>query len=268
MDTSQRTVAAYRHRRRLRPALIATCVVIGVGAAWAGLALTARPGTETRDSRTQAAPAKKFPPPPAAAVSPSVGRALVPTTELTGLGWMDFGGIELPISRAAGPHDVRGGLAWGFADTPLGALLAAVNIGVRANAQWGPHIFGPTIRKQVTGPDAAALLVGCQTSYDQAVQAERVPAGQSLGRAYVVEAAFRWVSYTPVSATIDIVSAGPGDQGATVRAVTRIEVEWSGADWQVIAPPGGDWGNSAAPLTSLTGYTRFPVPPASKGTRR
>ena len=57
-----------------------------------------------------------------------------------------------------------------FAHTPLGALLAAVNIGVRANAQWGPRIFTAVIRGQVTGPDAAALLAGCQAAYDQAAQ--------------------------------------------------------------------------------------------------
>jgi len=262
MDASQLPAVGSRRRRRVRRVLIATCVVIGIGTAWAGFALTARPGAETHDSRAQAAPARKFPRPPAAAVSPSAGRPLIPTTDLAGLRWTDFGGIELPVSRSAGPHDVRGGLAWGFADTPLGALLAAVNIGVRANAQWGPDVFTPTIRKQVTGPDAAALLADCKTSYDQAIQAEGVPVGQSLGRAYVTEEAFRWVTYTPVIATVDVVSAGPGDQGTTVRAVTRIEVEWSGADWRVIAPPGGDWGNSAAPLTSLTGYTRFLIPPA------
>jgi hypothetical protein len=260
MDARQRPVAASRQRRLLRRALIATCVVIGVGVGLAGLTWTARPAAPARDSRAQAAPARRLP--PSAAVSPSAGPTVIPPSDLAGLGWTDFGGIDLPVSRSAGPHDVRGGLAWGFADTPLGALLAAVNIGVRANAQWGPGIFTPTIRDQVTGPDAAALLADCQASYDQAIQAEGAPTGQSLGRAYVTEEAFRWVTYTPVDATVDVVSAGPGDQGATVRAVTRIEVQWSGTDWQVIAPPGGDWGNSAAPLTSLTGYTLFPVPPA------
>jgi hypothetical protein len=259
MNASQRPTAASRQRRPLRRALIATCVVIGVGVGWTALTWMDRPAVPAHDSQRQA-PARTLP--SSAAVSPSAGGALVPPTDLASLGWTNFGGIELPFSRSAGPHDVRGGLAWGFADTPLGALLAAVNIGVRANAQWGPGIFTPTIRNQVTGPDAAALLAGCQASYDQAVQAEGAPVGQSLGRAYVTEEAFRWVTYTSVSATVDIVSAGPGDQGATVQAVTRIEVEWSGTDWQVIAPSGGDWGNSAAPLTSLTSYIRFPVPPA------
>ena len=43
-----------------------------------------------------------------------------------------------------------------------------------------------------------------------------------------------------------------------MRAVTRVEVVWDGADWRVIAPPGGDWGNASSLLTSLNGYTIFP----------
>ena len=181
---------------------------------------------------------------------------------LARLRWAAFYGIPLPVSSSAGPRHQHGGLAWGYTDTPLGALLAAVNIGVRANAQWGPGIFGPTIRRQVTGPAKAALLATCQASYQQQRQAAGVPDGQPLGRAYVTEAAFRWVSYSPVAATVDLVSAGPDAQGATVRAVTQIGLTWSGTDWQVIAPLGGDWGNSAAPLPSLHGYTLFPLPPA------
>jgi hypothetical protein len=166
----------------------------------------------------------------------------------------------LPVSPSAGPRYARRGLARGFADSPLGALLAAVNIGVRANAQWGPGIFGPTIRGQVTGAGAAALLASCRSSYARDSLATGVPGGKPLGRVYATEEAFRWVAYAPADATVDIVSAGPGSDGSTVRAVTRIEVLWSGHDWLVIAPPGGDWGNSAAPLTTISGYTRFPIP--------
>lgn len=185
-----------------------------------------------------------------------------PSPDLAGLAWVSFHGVELPASRSAGPWHISGGLAWGFADTSLGALIAAVNIAVRANAQWGPAVFGPTIRSQVIGPSAAALLAACQVSYQQASQAAGVPHGQPLGRVFVTEEAFRWVAYTADDATVDIVSAGPGAQGTTVQAVTRIEVVWADWDWRVIAPPGGDWGNSAAPLASLDGYTRFPVPRA------
>jgi hypothetical protein len=178
--------------------------------------------------------------------------------DLAGLRWSDFHGVELPFSQVAGPRYTRGGLAAGFADTPLGALLAALNIGVRANAQWGPAIFGPVIRDQVTGADAAALLASCQSAYGQASQAAHVTGGQPLGNAYVAEEAFRVVAYTPADATVDLVSAGPGSQGATVRAVTRVQVAWASGDWRVVAPPGGDWGNTATELPSIAGYTTFP----------
>lgn len=257
MATGQRPAAAPHRRRRLRAALIAALIMLAAaGAGLAGLSRHAAPVVRARASQARTSP------PPAFAASPSAGPAQVPPTDLAGLGWTDFYGVELPVSRSAGPRDIRGGLASGFTDTPLGALLAAVNIGVRANAQWGPGIFVPTIGSQVTGPGAAALLAACTASYDQALRTAGVPAGKPLGRAYVAEEAFRWVTYTPADATVDIVSAGPGGQGVTVRAVTRIEVQWSGRDWRVIAPPGGDWGNSAAPLTSLSGYTSFPAPPA------
>jgi hypothetical protein len=177
---------------------------------------------------------------------------------LAGLRWYDFYGVELPLSAQAGPRDTSGGLAVGFAHSPLGALLAAVNIAVRANAQWGPRIFTAVIRNQVTGPDAAALLADCQSAYGQASRSVGVTGGQPLGNVDVAEEAFRWVAYTPDAAIIDLVSAGPGSQGTTVRATTQLEVVWDGGNWKAIAPPGGDWGNSAAELSSLTGYTLFP----------
>jgi len=264
MPASRRPAMAGHHRRHRLAVVVAGILVAVIGAAaiigWP--ARHAAPGAAGR-----AGQARSIPPsgaaasPPGAAGSPSAPGQL-PSIDLAGLGWTDFHGVELPVSRFAGPRDVRHGLASGFADSPLGALLAAVNIGVRANAQWGPGIFGPTIRNQVTGPGTAALLSACTASYDQASRASGMPAGQPLGRAYVAEEAFRWVAYTPAGATVDIVSAGPGTDGVTVRAVTRIEVAWSGRDWRVIAPPGGDWGNSAAPLTSLSGYTILPNPAA------
>jgi hypothetical protein len=42
-----------------------------------------------------------------------------------------------------------------------------------------------------------------------------------------------------------------------VLVATRIEILWRGGDWRVVAPPGGDWANSATTVSSLTGYTTF-----------
>jgi hypothetical protein len=241
--------AAARGRRRLLPAAAVLVTVLG---AVLGMVLASRHGTGA--SGSPAAGSRS--PVPAATSGPAV--PALPGVDLAGLRWSDYHGVELPSSAAAGPRDTAGGLASGYSDTPLGALIATVNIGVRANAQWGPSVYVPTIRDQVTGPDAAALLAGCQSGYSQAAQAAHVTGGGPLGNAYVTEEAFRWVAYTPADVTLDLVSAGPGSQGVTIMAVTRIEAVWSGGDWRVVAPPGGDWGNAAARLPSLSGYTVFP----------
>jgi hypothetical protein len=241
-----------RTRRRLTlPVAVMTVVVLGAGLT---LVVTARP---SGSGATAGRPVPSVP--PATLTAPaSQGRPQLPQVSLAGLRWSDFYGVELPYSPQAGPHDTRGGLAAGFAHSPLGALLAAVNIAVRANAQWGPAIFGPEIRSHVTGPGAAALLAGCQASYDQASQSEHVTGGQPLGDVDVAEEAFRWVAYTPATAVIDLVSAGPGSQGTIVRVSIQLTTLWHRTDWMLVVPQGGDWRNSASALASLAGYTVFP----------
>jgi hypothetical protein len=224
----------------------------------AGLAfaLSGRPPASRTPAATATAPSS-----PAGAAGPgSQDQPRVPRVSLASVRWSGFYGVELPVSAQAGPSGTSGGVAAGFAHTPLGALLAAVNIGVRANAQWGPRIFTTVIRGQVTGPDAAALLASCQAAYDQAAQSAGVTRGQPLGTVDVTEEAFRWITYTPAAAILDLAVAGPGAGagGATVRASVQMQVVWDGGDWKVVAPPGGDWGNSAAELSSLAGYTAFP----------
>ena len=235
-------------RRLILPAAAVAVIILGAGLAFA---LTGRPPASPQPAATATAS-------PAAAGPGSQGQSQVPRVSLAGVRWSSFYGVELPVSAQAGPYDTSAGVAAGFAHTPLGALLAAVNIGVRANAQWGPQIFTTVIRSQITGPDAAALLAGCQAAYGQAAQSDGVTGGQPLGTVDVTEQAFRWITYTPAAAILDLVSAGPGANGATVRASVQMEVVWDGGDWKVVAPPGGDWGNSAAGLSSLAGYSAFP----------
>jgi hypothetical protein len=175
-----------------------------------------------------------------------------------GLSWTDFYGIELPVSASDGPRDTRRGLASGFADTPRGALLAAINIAVRTAAQWGTAIFRPTITRQVTGPNTGLLLQADYGAYTQLRAAAHVRPGQPAGRGNATEAGYRFTAWTPAGATVDIVTAGPGAGGTTVLASTRIQVIWQRGDWRVVAPPGGDWASAATAMSSLTGYTLFP----------
>ena len=152
-------------RRLILPAAAVAAILLGAGLAFA---LT---GRRTGDRATPAARRRHRPVPQAPAGRAGPASAQVPRGEPgRRCGGAASTGSSCRSSPQAGPCDTSGGLAAGFAHTPLGALLAAVNIGVRANAQWGPRIFSPVIRGQVTGPDAAALLASCQAAYDQAAQ--------------------------------------------------------------------------------------------------
>ena len=234
----------WRRRRRLTLLLVAAIVAAVATQTYARLS----PVNPARTAATNAEPST-------AAGTPASATAGVGRLDLR---WSDFHGIELPVSTQAGPLHMQHGLAWGFTDTPLGAVLAAVNIGVRTAAQWGPGIYQPTITYEVTGPDAHALLAADDSDYAALQAAAHVAPGQPAGRGYAVEAAYRLAAYTPRTATADIVSEGPASNGTTVLAVTRIQLLWQSGDWRVIAPPGGTWASSATTATSLTGYTTFP----------
>ncbi|TDC77439.1 hypothetical protein [Actinomadura sp. 7K507] len=199
-------------------------------------------------------------PPTAARTTVQVGQLVsAPQVSLDDVAWRDFHGVVLPYSAQDGPRELDGAdqnLARGFARTPRGALLAAIHITVRASMQWGPEVFDPTIDQQVIGPDADALLAATRETYERHRGDRRD--GAALGRGYVVLEGFRWQGYSPVAASVDLVSAGPGDSDVTVRAATRIQVHWHNNDWRVVAPPGGTWAGAAAPVDSPDGYVRFP----------
>jgi hypothetical protein len=178
--------------------------------------------------------------------------------DVTSWRWQDFHGIALPSSAQDGPRHTRAGLASGFTDTPTGALLAAINIAVRTAAVWGPAIYTPTITVQVTGPDTAALQHADTVAYAQLRAAAHVRDGQPAGRGYAAVTAYRIAAYTSDAATVDLVTAGPGSDGTTVLAATRIGLIWAHGDWRVLAPPGGTWANAATTISSLSGYTIFP----------
>jgi hypothetical protein len=239
----------YRQNRRHRKLAFVLAVALLLVAAALAHHVPAQAGHQKAKptARTARTPAKR----------PGT-RAPATADASAGLNWIDFHGIELPVSPQDGPHHTSAGLAWRFSDTPRGALLAAVNIAVRTAAQWGPAIYQPTIRNQVTGPDASTLLKSDASDYAALQAAAHVRPGQPAGRGYAVEAAYQFETYTPSSATVDIVSEGPGAADAAVLTVTRIEVIWLRGDWRVVAPPDGNWASSATTASSLTGYTTFP----------
>lgn len=200
--------------------------------------------------------------------SPTHSPTIAPTTPagtpvvpLADLRWTRFNGLLLPSSPTDGPYRHNDGLAVGFARTPTGALLAALHIAVRANAQWGPRIYEPTITRQVVGAEARLLLTSVQQSYEEQRAQTGTADGASLGPVYAVEEGFRWHRYTPDQAVLELLTAGPGTSpGSTVRAATRVSVLWRGNDWRVMAPTAGDWGRAAVPVHSTRHFTLFTAP--------
>jgi len=192
------------------------------------------------------APRASSSPRPLAAASP-----VTPANGVAGLRWLKDQGYLLPESAQAGPHDVSGGLASGYADTPLGALLAMINIAARTAWQFGPAVFQPTIEYQVTGPYASEMLSLDLDAYGNG----SVQAGQS---SYARMTGYQWAGYTPSDATADLVEEGPADDGTTICAAIQIQAQWVSGDWRVVAPVGGDWANSATQIGSLNGYLTFP----------
>jgi hypothetical protein len=241
-----------RRRRRFAAGLVILIAVAGLAA-----------HENTQSHHTTPAPARTRPAPrpaPAdhASQAPAASLAVLEADAGQDLSWASFHGMQLPASATAGPRDTRGGLASGFTHTPQGALLAAINIGVRTAAQWGSTIFVPTITHQVTGLAAPTLLHAEETAYAQLRTATHTRAGQPAGPGYATEDGYRFAAWSPVAATLEVLTIGPAADGTAVLAVTRVQVVWQRGDWRVVAPPGGNWANSATAISSPIGYTIFP----------
>jgi hypothetical protein len=166
-------------------------------------------------------------------------------------------GAPVPVSPVAGPFTRGGHLASRFADTPAGAVLAAVGIAVRTSGQLGPAIFIPTITSQVTGAGSTALLAAARADYAQAsaTHPPRRPGGPA-GKPTAAARAFRLTAWTPAAATVQVVTIADGADGRGV--VTGLQVRWQNGDWRLVAPPGGNFAASASPVAALSGFTPLP----------
>ncbi|GLI00914.1 hypothetical protein [Phytohabitans aurantiacus] len=173
------------------------------------------------------------------------------------LSWTTVAGARVPVSRSAGPRDTSSGRARGFAHNPLGAVLAAAHISLRLSAQVGPQVFGPTLREQVVGGDAAALGQQLEDDYEQARARLGLPYGQPAGRLYSTAHSYRVDQDSPTTAAVRLLIEGPGENGAPVLIELRLRTKWLGEDWALQAPSGGAWASVTALVTDASGYTPF-----------
>jgi hypothetical protein len=237
------------NRKHMIAAVVATAAVACGLIAWSvspGHDDQSRAGQASRPGTSRPGTSRTVPSSSADVVSPS------PVVDFSSVRWVSYHGVRLPVSAQAGPRETDDGLASGYADTPLGALLAMVNIGVRTSWELGPAIFQPTIQQQVTGPFETAMLSADLDQWGQGGSQEPDSGADAA------EVAYLWAGYTPSAATADIVTEGTSSDGAVIYAVTQIQVQWQAGDWRVVAPPGGNWGSDATQIPSLNGYLMFP----------
>jgi len=248
-----------RARRRTATVVAATAaVVLVVAAAVTGLVVllghravpVPQPGTGTATTADRGSG-----PATPSFQSPS---APVPPAATDDLSWATVAGARVPVSRSAGPRDTSAGRARGFLQTSLGAALAAAHISVRLSPQAGPAVFEATLREQVVGGDAAALGQHLAEDYEQSRARLGLPYGAPAGQLYSTARGYRVEQDSPpTTATVRLLIEGPGRSGSVLIALT-LHTQWVGADWALVAPPGGTWDSSAAVVTDPGGYTRFP----------
>ncbi|MER7278022.1 hypothetical protein ABT369_26625 [Dactylosporangium sp. NPDC000244] len=240
--TDDITLAARRRTRALVATVAAVALivaaVVGVLAATVGRRGNPAPAPPSATNET-ATPAGSLP-----EVAPSAA-----------LQWVTVAGAHLPIG-AAGPRDTSGGRARGFARTPIGAVFAAAHITVRLSPQVGPAVFEPTLREQVVGPDADRLLATVDEEYQQLRAQFGVMAGEPAGQLYSTVTSFRIGTTSPDAVEVGLLIEGPSQSGPT-RVALSVQMRWSGDDWALQAPSGGDWNTAAVLVPTTAGYTGF-----------
>jgi hypothetical protein len=186
--------------------------------------------------------------------SPGVAATLV----VGAVRWVSAAGAQVPVSVTAGPRDSRDGLATGFTRDAAGAVFAAVHISVRLSPQAGPAVFEPTLREQVVGADAAALGEHLDEEYADARTQLGLSYGMPAGRLYSTATGYQVAMDSPDAATVRLLIEGPRDDGGSAWVVLTAQMRWTGTDWALQAPGGGDPAADAVVVTNPDGFTRFP----------
>lgn len=176
-------------------------------------------------------------PAPGSECRPTDTAQTVPQTAPAGVTWELFANIAIPSSPTAGPLIVKDGVARCYAHTPVGALIACQQISVRAG--FGPNWRAIVEQQMVPGPGREAFAKA---------RAGFVP--NSNPGTYMQTAGFRFVSYSPQTAVIQLVSRAP-DGGLWTTTVTMV---WSGGEWKL--QPTAD-GNTAPPVQEVPSLEGF-----------
>lgn len=186
--------------------------------------------------------------------------------------------ICVPRSPSAGPYVVAGGEVRGFARSPLGAVVAAINIAlpsVGVEVLTGSRRWSADRRRKVLGAHAAALPER-DISPETGVVApgppregggNPVPSPRSgetrqptAPHRYRIETiGWEIEHYSSRTAAVRYVLTRSGGGGGVVATTMRVEVNWVDDDWQVVVPPAGDWAEAFSADVDASGFIAFPA---------
>ncbi|MFD9850526.1 hypothetical protein [Streptomyces parvus] len=189
---------------------------------------------------------------------PDSGPESADDVDWKGLRYDTFHGTQVPVSPRYGPKTVDAATASGYTHDSGGAIVAAVQLGVRVSAQAGPDTYAPTVERQVTG-DTTTLLAQLDADHQEARESSGLPESEPL-RIYT-----QVIGYAPLSSpatgpetTVRLLIRGPGGDGGTVMGEIPLTLQWdtASADWKMVAPASGEWTFQAVSTTA--GYRLLP----------
>jgi hypothetical protein len=226
-----------RHRRLL---FVAAALILIVASVLLLVLLPHRRSSDGEPGVSSNSPASKQSQP---ATRPSAGDSPIPTSAPDSVMWKLVGQVAVPYSKTEGPTRLSGGTAAGYAHTPVGALIGATQINIRAGYSAGPSIWEPTLQQQfVASADRDALL--------QLLRQAKTDGQPVAGPGQLAQiAGFHFYSYTPQTATIGLVLRSPSG----TYAILTLTVQWRDGDWKMVAPPAGRWPAVTTQPTDLTG---------------
>ncbi|MGW5453122.1 hypothetical protein [Nocardia sp. NPDC003979] len=156
-----------------------------------------------------------------------------------GLSWQRVDGVPLPFTGSDGPSRIDGAIASGYAHTPQGATVAALQIGMRL-------LYSPDFARVLDIQTAISDADRHQILTARASQPRPDPA--AVQASTVQPAGFKIGDYTDDAATIYY--AYPRASGS--YRITRQAVVWRDGDWRYSS----ELSAPALPETAdLTGFT-------------
>ena len=176
---------------------------------------------------------------PSAAPLPAQDQS-VPDSPPPGISWALFQGVALPSSSSAGPTRVTGPVYAGYAQTPVGALLAAAQISYR-------YLISPdddwhqVVNQQVV-PDSGREVYVQKRAKVTTASAAHGTYGQLAG--------FRFVTYAPDTAVIQYVTRFSNGN----LQVATDTVHWFAGDWKLQLQPDGSETPTVQSVANLAGF--------------